>query len=77
VEQLKLYKRYKEIAVWMEERQDALNLRTFLRVAPPPKVEPKLDLSNLTLENLLNAAESAFAKGRTRSRWRRSSARRE
>jgi segregation and condensation protein A len=30
--------------------------------APPPKVEPKLDLSNLTLEGLLNAAESAFLK---------------
>jgi segregation and condensation protein A len=63
VEQLKLYKRYKEIAVWMEERQ-TLNLRTFLRVAPPPKVEPKLDLSNLTLEKLVSAAESAFAKGK-------------
>lgn len=62
VEQLKLYKRYKEIAVWMEERQSQ-NLRTFLRVAPPPKVEPKLDLSNLTLEKLLAAAESAFSKG--------------
>lgn len=63
VEQLKLYKRYKEIAGWLAERQDG-NLRTFLRVAPPPKVEPKLDLSNLTLEGLLNAAESAFAKGK-------------
>lgn len=63
VEQLRLYKRYKEIAVWMEERQSQ-NLRTFLRVAPPPKVEPKLDLSNLTLEGLLNAAESAFVKGK-------------
>lgn len=61
VEQLKLYKRYKEIALWMEERQEN-NLRTFLRVAPPPKVEPKLDLSNLTLEGLLNAAERAFAR---------------
>lgn len=61
VEQLKLYKRYKEIAVWMEKRQEN-NLRTFLRVAPPPKVEPKLDLSNLTLEGLLNAAERAFAR---------------
>lgn len=61
VEQLRLYKRYKEIAGWLAERQNA-NLRTFLRVAPPPKVEPKLDLSNLTLEGLLNAAESAFAK---------------
>ncbi len=63
VEQLKLYKRYKEIAVWLENRQTN-NLRTYLRVAPPPKVEPKLDLSNLTLEGLLNAANSAFSKGK-------------
>lgn len=63
VEQLKLYKRYKDIAGWMDDRQ-MNNLRTYLRVAPPPKVEPKLDLSNLTLEKLLTAAESAFAKGK-------------
>lgn len=61
VEQLKLYKRYKEIAAWMDARQRQ-NLRTHLRVAPPPKVEPKLDLSNLTLEKFLAAAEAAFAK---------------
>src|SRR5574339_243969 len=61
VDQLKLYKRFKEIGGWMNERQHA-NLRTFLRVAPPPKVEPKLDLSNLTLEKLLNAAVRAFAR---------------
>src|SRR5215510_15795270 len=35
VDQLKLYKRYKEIGVWMNARQQA-NLRTYLRVAPPP-----------------------------------------
>lgn len=63
IDQLKLYKRYKEIAGWLVERQDN-NLRTYLRVAPPPKVEAKLDLSNLTLEGLLAAAESAFAKGK-------------
>ena len=62
VEQLRLYKRYKEIAGWLIERQEK-NLRTHLRVAPPPKVEAKLDLSNLTLEGLLAAAASAFAKG--------------
>jgi len=61
VDQLKLYKRYKEIGGWMMERQDA-NLQTFLRIAPPPKVEPKLDLSNLTLEKLVFAAQEAFAK---------------
>jgi segregation and condensation protein A len=63
VDQLRLYKRFKEIGGWMNARQQA-NLRTFLRVAPPPKVEPKLDLSNLTLEKLVAAAEEAFAKER-------------
>jgi segregation and condensation protein A len=61
VDQLKLYKRFKEIGVWLHTRQQA-NLRTFLRVAPPPKVEPKLDLSNVTLEKLVAAAEAALAK---------------
>jgi segregation and condensation protein A len=61
VDQLRLYKRFKEIGGWMNARQQA-NLRTFLRVAPPPKVEPKLDLSNLTLERLVTAASEAFAK---------------
>lgn len=63
VDQLKLYKRFKEIGGWMNERQQA-NLRTFLRVAPPPKIEPKLDLSNITLERLVGAAQEAFAKER-------------
>jgi segregation and condensation protein A len=61
VDQLKLYKRFKEIGSWMNARLQA-DLRTFLRVAPPPKVEPKLDLSNLTLEKLVVAASEAFAK---------------
>jgi len=61
VRQLKLYKRYKEIGGWLMERQEQ-GLKTYLRIAPPPKVEPKLDLSNLTLTALVAAAESAFAK---------------
>jgi segregation and condensation protein A len=65
VDQLKLYKRFKEIGVWLSARQQA-NLRTFLRVAPPPKVEPKLDLSNITLEKLVTAATEAFAKERNK-----------
>ncbi len=65
VDQLKLYKRFKEIGLWMNERQEK-NLKTFLRIAPPPKVEAKLDLSNLTLEKLVAAAEEAFAKERNK-----------
>jgi segregation and condensation protein A len=61
VDQLKLYKRFKEIGQWLSERQQA-NLRTYLRIAPPPKIEPKLDLSNITLDDLVVAAEEAFAK---------------
>ena len=61
VDQLKLYKRFKEIGGWLSSQQNA-NLRTYLRIAPPPKVEPKLDLSNLTLEKLVTAATVAFAK---------------
>jgi len=61
VDQLKLYKRFKEIGVILSAREQA-NLRTYLRVAPPPKVEPKLDLSNITLEKLVTAGEEIFAK---------------
>ncbi len=63
VDQLKQYKRFKEIGAWLESRQEA-GLRTYLRVAPPPKVEAKLDLSSLTIEALLAAAESAFSRDR-------------
>ena len=49
----------------MSAREQA-NLRTYLRIAPPPKVEPKLDLSNITLAKLVAAAEEAFAKGKTK-----------
>jgi segregation and condensation protein A len=65
VDQLKLYKRFKEIGGWLSAREQA-NLRTYLRVAPPPKVEPKLDLSNITLAKLVAAAEDAFAKEKTK-----------
>jgi segregation and condensation protein A len=59
--QLRLYKRYKEVGLWLEDRQTK-NLRNFLRVAPPPKVEAKLDLSGITLADLLDAAERIFAQ---------------
>jgi segregation and condensation protein A len=57
--QLRIYKRFKEIANQLEQR-DAQGLHTYLRLAPPPKVEGRLDLSDLTLQDLLEAAESSF-----------------
>ncbi len=61
VDQLRLYKRYKEIGQWLDARQER-GLRTYLRVAAPPKVEPKLDLSNVTLDSLQRAALTAFSR---------------
>ena len=58
--QLIAYKRYKQIAGSLHERE-ALGLRTFLRLAPPPKVEAKLDLSGLTPLHLLEAVRRALA----------------
>jgi segregation and condensation protein A len=59
--QLRIYKRFKELSTWLDERE-ARHLRTYLRVAPPPKVEGRLDLSDITLTDLLAAAESIFAE---------------
>ena len=61
VDQLRLYKRFKEIGAWLDIRQQA-GWRTYLRIAPPPKIEPKLDPSSLTVEALLSAAQSVFAR---------------
>lgn len=55
--QLRLYKKFKDIAAWLMQRENE-RLRTYLRVAPPPKitVQPKLDLSGVGLDDLAKAA---------------------
>lgn len=58
--QLRIYKRFKEIANLLEQREKQ-GLHTYLRLAPPPKVEGRLDISDITLTDLLEAAESIFA----------------
>jgi segregation and condensation protein A len=57
--QLRIYKRFKEIATELEQR-NTQGLRSYLRLAPPPKAESRLDLSEITLENLLEAARDTF-----------------
>ena len=58
--QLRIYKRYKELSNWLDDRETQ-HLRTYLRVAPPPKVESRLDLSDITLNDLLAAAVEIFS----------------
>ena len=59
--QLQIYKRFKEISNWLDDRENQ-NLRTYLRVAPIPKFEGRLDLSDITLADLMAAAEDIFAE---------------
>ena len=55
-QQLLLYRRFKQLAGWIEARQVA-GLRTYLRIAAPSiQVEAKLDLSGVTLKDLMHAA---------------------
>ena len=58
--QLLTYKRFKELAGVLNGRETA-GLRSYLRVAPPPvKIEARLDLSNITLTDLVQAAREIF-----------------
>jgi segregation and condensation protein A len=58
--QLILYKRYREIATILDQRE-AGGLRTYLRVAPPPKLEESVDLTGITIEDLALAAQDIFS----------------
>ncbi len=58
--QLRIYKRYKELSNWLDDRETR-HLRTYLRVAPPPKIESRLDLSDITLADLLAVAVDIFS----------------
>ena len=60
IRQLIEYRKFKKSANFLDDRQDK-NLRTYLRVAPPMiKVEPKLDLSDLTLDKFTKIAKTVF-----------------
>jgi len=66
VQQLLLYKRFKELASLLTLRQDGA-LRSYLRMAPPPKVEGRLDLSGMTAEDVYRAAMKVYAKADARA----------
>lgn len=66
VQQLILYKQYKQLAELLARRQ-ASQLRAYLRLAPPPKVEGRLDLSNITIQDLHAAALRVFTREDSRA----------
>ncbi len=62
--QLILYKKFKDISKWLSERENE-GYRSYLRMAPPPRihVQPKIDLSGITLEDLVQAAKEILLEG--------------
>jgi segregation and condensation protein A len=58
--QLIAYKRYREIAAILMQREES-GFRTYLRVAPPPKLEGNVDLSNVSLADIVTAAQEIYA----------------
>lgn len=64
--QLILYKRYKRAAEFLAEL-DMKGLHTFVRLSPPPKVEGTLDLSGVTLDDLVQAARAILTEASARA----------
>lgn len=60
IQQLVIYKRFKEISQILWKR-DQEGTKTYLRMAAPPQVESKLDMSGLTLDDLIKAASRIYA----------------
>jgi len=63
--QLRAYKRYREIADLLLQREES-GLRSYLRMAAPPRVEGIIDLTGIGLPELVAAAESIFNKTQAR-----------
>ncbi|MBC7236533.1 MAG: segregation/condensation protein A [Chloroflexi bacterium] len=54
VDQLREYKRFKEAAAWLRQIEEA-GRRAYPRVAPPPRLEPRLQPGEASIEELLAA----------------------
>lgn len=59
VRQLQAYKRFKEIAALLHERERQ-GLRGYVRIAPLPRLEPQLDLGEVTISDLLTVVQEAL-----------------
>jgi segregation and condensation protein A len=57
--QLVVYKKFKEAALELRQREE-MGLRTYVRVAPLPKLERPLDLEDVSLADLVEAVRLAL-----------------
>ncbi len=61
IRQLHQYRRFKQAALWLHEREEH-GLRTYLRVAPPIKPQGQLDMSGVSLDSLMDAVRAAMRR---------------
>jgi segregation and condensation protein A len=61
IQQLLKYKQFKQIANWLAERETG-GFQTYLRIAPSPKVEASIDLSGITINDLVDAGRLVFSQ---------------
>lgn len=61
IQQLLIYRRYKKIASFLRGREEA-GAHMYTRLAPPPKVEGKLDMSEVSINDLASAALQAYGR---------------
>ncbi|MFQ6101209.1 MAG: segregation and condensation protein A, partial [Anaerolineae bacterium] len=59
VRQLQEYKRFKEVAALLHEREKR-GLHSYVRIAPLPRPEPQLDLGGVTLHDLVAVVQEAL-----------------
>jgi segregation and condensation protein A len=58
--QLRAYKQFKMAAQTLRQ-QETDGLRSFIRLAPPPRLEPRLSLGEVTLDDLVAAVRQVLA----------------
>jgi segregation and condensation protein A len=54
------YKRFKQIAQWLRAREER-GVRMHLRLAPPPPLPARLDMTGVTLDRLMDVVRDALA----------------
>lgn len=59
VRQLRAYKRFKEIAALLNQRQQQ-GLHSYVRIAPLPRLDPQPDLGAVSLDDLLRLVQQAL-----------------
>lgn len=57
--QLRLYRAIKQTAVWLQDLE-LRGLHTYIRLAPPPKVDDTLDLSGISINDLIKLMKALY-----------------